>query len=110
MLSNNKSIQVSNNCKIYIMSPANTATGGPEALHQLAYVLQNSLKLNTFIYYIPVSEENPVHKNYEMYSIEFVKEIQDSSENILIIPELANLGESGSKSNIVISIPAPSNI
>ena len=45
MLSNNKSIQVSNNCKIYIMSPANTATGGPEALHQLAYVLQNSLKL-----------------------------------------------------------------
>ena len=87
MLSNNKSIQVSNNCKIYIMSPANTATGGPEALHQLAYVLQNSLKLNTFIYYIPVSEENPVHKNYEMYSIEFVKEIQDSTENILIIPE-----------------------
>ena len=83
MLSNNKSIQVSNNCKIYIMSPANTATGGPEALHQLAYVLQNSLKLNTFIYYIPVSEENPVHKNYEMYSIEFVKEIQDSTENIL---------------------------
>ncbi len=87
MVSNNKTIEVKDNCKIYIVSPANIATGGPEALHQLAYVLENSLKLSAFIYYIPNSEENPVHKNYEMYQIKFAKEIEDNSKNILVIPE-----------------------
>ena len=87
MLSNNKTIQVKDNCKIYIMSPANVATGGPEALHQLAYILKNSLKLNTFIYYVPTSNDNPIHENYMMYSINFTKKIEDNPENILIVPE-----------------------
>jgi len=87
MVSNNKTIQVNNNCKIYIMVPANVATGGPEALHQLAYVLKNSLKTNVFIYYIPENKNNPVHKYYKNYSIKFCKKIDDDNNNILIIPE-----------------------
>ncbi len=87
MVSNNKTIQVKENCKIYIMSPANVATGGPEALHQLAFTLKNSLKLNTFIYYVPQTKQNPIHDNYKMYSINFVKEVEDDPNNILIVPE-----------------------
>ena len=42
MVSNNKSITVNNSSKIYIMAPSGIATGGPEALHQLAYILKDS--------------------------------------------------------------------
>ena len=64
MVSNNKTIQVNNNCKIYIMVPANVATGGPEALHQLAYVLKDSLKTNVFqfINIIRIIQSNFVKK------------------------------------------------
>ena len=87
MVLNNKSITVNNNSKIYIMAPSGIATGGPEALHQLAYILKVSLKLDVSIYYLPVGKEKPIHKNYENYHLKFVETVEDSSHNILVIPE-----------------------
>jgi len=87
MVSNNKSITVNNSSKIYIMAPSGIATGGPEALHQLAYILKDSLKLDVSIYYLPPGKDKPIHKNYKDYHLKFVEIVEDSPHNILVIPE-----------------------
>ena len=73
--------------KIFLIVPANLSTGGPEAMHQLANVLKYDLNKEIKIYYIPNNYQNPVHKNYEKYKIDFTDKIEDSAENLLIIPE-----------------------
>ena len=80
-------IKFSLNGNIYIMAPAGTATGGPEGLHQLAYALKKNLNLNIMMYYVPKNVDNPVHGNYKEYSIDYTKNIEDESSNLLIIPE-----------------------
>ena len=53
MVYKGKKIVLKKNTKIYILAPAQTFTGGPECLHQLAYYLKKIFKLKTFIYYLP---------------------------------------------------------
>jgi len=72
--------------KYYIVAPANFATGGPELLHQLAYKLKQS-GINVSMYYIPSNQINPVHENYKQYELDFVREIVDDEQNVLIVPE-----------------------
>ena len=79
---------IKKNTKIYIVAPANVATGGPELLHQLGYHLRNDLNLNTFMYYGKYKEGSPVHPNYIHYDVPYVDVIKDRKENILIVPEL----------------------
>jgi len=79
---------VNKNTKIYIVAPANVATGGPELLHQLGYHLRNDLSLNAFMYYGKSDENSLVHPNYLHYDVPYVDIIEDRKENILIIPEL----------------------
>ncbi len=72
--------------KIFIVAPANFATGGPELLHQLAYNLKSNGYI-VFMYYTPNNIEKPVHENYKEYNIDFVRNLDDNKENILIVPE-----------------------
>ena len=49
------SIQIDKDSIIYVVAPANAYTGGPELLHQLVFHLRVDLKINAYMYYIPLS-------------------------------------------------------
>lgn len=70
---------------IYIICPPKKATGGPEALHQLGYIL-NTLGYNAKMLYSKYKKD-PVHPFYKNYNVPYVMNVKDSSENIIIIPE-----------------------
>ncbi len=82
------SISIYPKSKVYIVAPANVATGGPELLHQLAYHLRKDLNIEAFMYYIPTNSPNPVHPAYKQYKNPYVKQIEDNEENLLIVPEI----------------------
>ena len=85
------------NSKIYIYAPSNTDTGGPTDLHQLALVLRKKFKKKAYMYYFPSSNKNPVHKNYKIFRIPFVTNIEDTKRNVLIIPEFFQYIENSKK-------------
>lgn len=73
---------------IYIICPANTATGGPELLHQLGYKLR-LLNFDACMYYYGMEENiSPVPSRYEKYQVPYVNKIDDTLENIVIFPEI----------------------
>lgn len=80
-------IQIYENTKIYIMCPPRIASGGPELLHQLAYKL-GKMGFDVAMYYYPANVENPVSENYIKYNCKYVTEVEDSEQNLVIIPEL----------------------
>ncbi len=87
-------IEIFPETKIYVACPANTATGGPESLHQLAYHLINDLGIKAYIYYYNFDSnrfKTPVHPEYEFYKVPYTLEIseeEDIEKNILIVPEI----------------------
>lgn len=84
----NHSFPLSKNKKIYVACPANTATGGPELLHQLVYELRHQGRDAQMFYYSSKEGTNPVHTEYECYANPFVtKEIPNVDNVILIVPE-----------------------
>lgn len=82
------SIEIYANTKIYVVAPANYATGGPELLHQLVFHLRKDLGIDAYMYYIPSDLPNPIHAEYKGYSNPYVREIEDKKENLLIVPEV----------------------
>ena len=83
----NNKIILQKNTKIYIFAPANTYTGGPECLHQLAYHLKQIFRVKTLMFYLPNEVKKPTHEYFKHYKVKFTKIIQDKKENILIMPE-----------------------
>lgn len=79
-------MQVDSDSIFYIFCPANFATGGPEALHQLGHRL-NSLGFNVFMHYIFKTDQNPIHPNYLKYNLPHTDEIINSENNLIILPE-----------------------
>ena len=79
-------IKIFNETKIYIACPANIATGGPLALHQLGYKLKK-IGFNVFMFYIGKVSNNPTHVNYQAYKVPYVFEIEDDVKNFLIVAE-----------------------
>ncbi len=71
--------------KIYIICPPKKATGGPEALHQLGYVL-NQLGFDAKMLYTKY-RHNPVHPFYKKYNVPFVTKIKDNKDFVIVIPE-----------------------
>lgn len=76
---------------VYIVAPPLTASGGPELLHQLCYVL-NQLNINAKMYYYDRNNpkkryENPVNPRYLQYNVEYIEKIDDNIHNLLIVPE-----------------------
>ncbi len=91
-------LKVSDSSTIFILAPANSASGGQEALHQLGYYLNKCGYTASMAYYMYDSvNSSPVVDKYEQYSVPFclISEISDESKNILICPEIATnfLGE-----------------
>ncbi|MGM5630868.1 hypothetical protein O2K51_08180 [Apibacter raozihei] len=73
---------------IYIICPANSSTGGPEALHQLSHKLRTVLKYNAQMVYInKKSNKSPKPSSYTIYDTKEALEVIDDKNNILIIPE-----------------------
>ncbi len=82
-------IPLSKKTKIYVVAPAGAATGGPEDLHHLVVSLRELYPVDkVLMYYFPASAENPVPAPYAHFNIGFVRDIEDSAGNVLIIPEI----------------------
>lgn len=75
------------NKRIFILCPANFATGGPMLLHQLGFhLLQRGYQVQMY-YFNATADEHPVHTNYASYQVPYVTTIEDSEDHFLIIPE-----------------------
>jgi hypothetical protein len=78
------------NSKVFVVCPANTATGGPLLLHQLAYkLIQSGIKV--YMYYFETENCNmndPIHQFYKKFEIPYEKSIDDSKNNLIILPEI----------------------
>lgn len=83
-------IQIHKNTTIYILAPSQSASGGQEALHQLAFYMQKEQYPVMMSYYGHNGIGTPVHSKYEQYSIPYnlYEEIEDK-KNIIICPEIA---------------------
>lgn len=67
------------------MCPPNSATGGPEALHQLGYLLHKMGYKIKMLY--SKRKFDPIHPFYKNYNIPYTFKITDSKHNIVVIPE-----------------------
>lgn len=83
-------IQLNPDSKIYVLTPAYTATWWVELLYQLAYKIKNVLWFdNVFIKYKWEKKwKNPLNKAYEKYFVKSIDTIEDDSKNVLIVPEI----------------------
>lgn len=86
-------LKLKENSLIYIYAPANYASGGPEALHQLYYYFLKAYGKNInikMVYYGMKENISPICARYEKYGIEYISEneIIDNENNILIVPEV----------------------
>lgn len=77
---------------VYIVCPAESRSGGPELMHQLASELLRR-GVDARMYYVPNDVENPVHAAYEAYHIPYVRSLQDEPQNVLVFPETAGIGD-----------------
>ena len=72
---------------IYIIAPANFATGGTEDLHQLGFELK-AQGHNVLMYYVNKKEgTSPIPDRYKKYDIPIANLIEDNANNLLIVPE-----------------------
>lgn len=79
--------------KVYVMAPYKYATGGVELAHQLVDYLREKGK-EAYIFYISdivsckiVKDDNQVTEAYRKYNIAVANSIDDSPENVVVIPE-----------------------
>lgn len=78
--------------KIYVLAPFNHSTGGVELAHQLVDYLRN-MHAEAYIVYAKsnakqVSDDQTITPNYAKYNLESTAVIEDSPENILVLPEI----------------------
>lgn len=78
------------NSKVYMFLPANFCSGGPELGHQLVdYLRKNSV--NAYVVYFSkdetIDKSADVPEQYRHYNIEVAKDVVDTNNNIIIIPE-----------------------
>ena len=75
---------------VYVLCPAKSVTGGPDALHQMVYYL-NLIGIYAKIAYITEKSKKDISipEPYKIYLSDFLLEddIIDSSENFVVIPE-----------------------
>ena len=74
---------------IYVLCPYELVTGGPDALHQLVYYLNKNF-INSEIVYCDIHNyDMKIPKVYQCYvnSYKLIKDILDSEENVVIMPE-----------------------
>jgi len=75
---------------VYVVAPANAYTGGPTALHQLCYTIGTFFHVRCLMAYTNIKKGlDPIHPEYKRYNVPWipVSKIEDSSENLVIVPE-----------------------
>ena len=77
----NKRINIYKKTIVYVLAPSNSFTGGPELLHQIAINIKKIFKANTKMIYLPITDINPIHKNFKKYKLEFSNFIEDNKNN-----------------------------
>lgn len=82
-----KIIDIYDDTTIYICCPANSATGGPEALHQLGHHLNLLGFKAVMFYYGPQTGSSPLNPVYQKYKVPYVTSVDDQANNILLMPE-----------------------
>lgn len=84
---------------IYIFCIANLRSGGPEALHQLRYYMEQVGLDAYMVYYNTTEGVDPMPDVYRIYGVKrkLLSEIDDSKENILIVAESSSLQLNGFK-------------
>lgn len=78
--------------KVYVLAPFGHCTGGVELAHQLVDYLRNK-QVDAYIVYVAkgdkdISKEQTVTANYSKYNLKSTAVIEDSPENILVLPEI----------------------
>lgn len=83
---------MSSSKRIYVFCPNDFVTGGPDALHQIVYYL-NEIGLDATIVYYAFTKKHvyAIPEAYKTYVSEFITEDDfiDCPENVVILPELA---------------------
>lgn len=72
--------------KVYVLCPAATVTGGPEALHQLASA-GRQIGYDVFVTYLPEDHPDPTPEVYRAYGVQTAPRIVDAPGNVVIVPE-----------------------
>src|SRR3989338_3950464 len=82
-------LHLQKNSKVYVVCPAGVVTGGPEDLYELASSLRKLYPgIHVYMYYIARrGVTNPVAPEYEHFGMERATQIEDSEDNVLILPE-----------------------
>jgi len=93
-------ITMGNKARYYIFTPAHFCSGGPEALHQLAYYMRK-LGMDAYTVYYTYSgfpDVQPIDR-YKQYEVSVVRygEIEDKAGNYIIVPENAPWSLNGFK-------------
>lgn len=83
-------IEIFNGTKIYVACVAKHATGGPELLHQFVNKL-NRLGFEAYMYYVGEDTKDPVADQYKKYNIKYVNEVEDNSDNLIVVPEVLTM-------------------
>lgn len=76
--------------KIYVMAPYHFTSGGPELSHQLVDYLRNNGRDAYIIYNrgkVIEAKDLEVTREYNKYNIKVAGDIEDSSSNVLVLPE-----------------------
>ncbi|TDO21419.1 hypothetical protein [Pedobacter duraquae] len=79
-------INIVQSAKIYVLCPAEIATGGPEALHQLTHHLIKQ-GFDAYMYYVPNDVPNPVNPQYEIYKAPYTTHLENQEKNVVVMPE-----------------------
>ena len=74
--------------KIYILCPANTVSGGPEALHQLCDALGSRGEDAAIVYYPLAPGGYPVPAPYQGYAIKTCPQPADDEDSVIVIAEV----------------------
>lgn len=78
--------------KIYVICPYGLVTGGPDALHQMVYYLNNNGYDANIVYSDIKSYKYKIPKEYEIYVDKYLllKDIENNNKNSIIVPETEN--------------------
>ncbi|MBR5913529.1 MAG: hypothetical protein IKZ58_04135 [Selenomonadaceae bacterium] len=78
------------NSKVYIICPGGVRSDGAELCHRLCSQLIR-LKVDAHLVYIPITKDfdpdNPVYPPYKYFRAPYTYEVEDATQNILIVPE-----------------------
>lgn len=73
--------------QILVACPSNCATGGPEAIHQFVSTMDKQDGVDAFVWFWGASE-SPMPDEYKRYGCEYVTEIPDGFDGVLVFPEI----------------------